>query len=106
MINKQGANSNLDLYYDVPQIAGITLKTSFMWDKTRIDFISPSHWGRAEMKPVGFHEVDGRKIFELRGTSGGVAASQVFYLTASWNLFTRNPAAGAYISDLSVPTGY
>ena len=91
---------------DAMQLAGSPLKTSYMWDKTRIDFINLSTWGRAELHPAKFYDVEGRKIFEVRGASGGVATSQVFYITASFNLFNMNPAAGAYVYGLTVPTGY
>ena len=107
VIQKQAKAEGLNLYFgeDV-QFAGVPAITSFSWDKKRIDFIVPSYWGRAEMHAPGFYEVAGRKIFEIRGASGGVATSQVFYITASWNLFLKNPAAGAYIDTLSVPAGY
>lgn len=99
--------TGLDLYFnDNMQLAGAPVKTSFSWDRTRIDFVNKSIWGRAEMHPAGFYEVDGRKIFEVRGSSGGVATSQVFYITASFNFFINNPAAAAYIDTLTVPTGY
>ncbi|HEU4638240.1 MAG TPA: hypothetical protein VFS84_05270, partial [Candidatus Binatia bacterium] len=78
----------------------------FSWDKTRIDFIANDAWGRAEMHPVGFYTVDGRRIFEIRGASGGVATSQIFYLCASFNFFVRNPAEVAFIYGLTVPAGY
>jgi hypothetical protein len=107
IIQKQQGQSNLDLYFsDNMQLAGCPIKKSFLWDKTRIDFIIPSLWGRAEMKAPGFYEVDGRRIFEMRGPSGGVATSQIFYLVCSWNLFLKNPAAASYIDGLTVPSGY
>lgn len=106
-IQKSPKEESLNLYFgENMQMAGAPVKTSFMWDKTRIDFIHYEFWGRAEMHPAGFYDVDGRKIWEARGASGGVATSQMFYLVASWNLFMTNPAAGVYISDLQVPTGY
>lgn len=106
-IDKGSGNESLDLYFgDNMRMAGVPIKTHFSWDKRRIDFIVPSMWGRAEMKKPGFYEVDGRKIFELRGPSGGVATAQVFYIVAMWNLFLKNPAAAAYIDNLTVPTGY
>lgn len=109
VINKNTSkNEGMDLLYDQDnmRIAGVPIKTSFSWDKTRIDFIVNDAWGRAEMKPVGFYENDGRKIFEMRGASGGVAASQIFYIVASFQLFMLNPVAGAYIDGLTVPSGY
>jgi hypothetical protein len=107
LIQKQAKEENLNLYFgNGMQLAGADVKPNFMWDKTRIDFIIPSLWGRAELKAPGFYEVDGRRIFEMRGPSGGVATSQVFYLVASWNLFCKNPAAASYIYNLAKPSGY
>lgn len=111
IIQKQPKGENLDMYFgdgfgSGMQLAGVPIQTSFKWDKKRIDFIVPEYWGRAEMHSPGFYDVDGKKIFELRGPSGGVATSQVFYITASWNLFLKNPAAASYIDNLTVPSGY
>lgn len=107
VINKQAKDEGLDLYFgDNLQMAGAPVETNIHWDKKRIDFIAPEMWGRAEMHSPGFYEVGGRKLFEIRGPSGGVATSQVFYITASWNLFMKNPAAAAYIDNLTVPAGY
>tara|TARA_Y100000310_G_scaffold26486_1_gene25267 strand:+ start:6353 stop:7621 length:1269 start_codon:yes stop_codon:yes gene_type:complete len=107
VIQKQSKEQALDLYFgDNMQMAGAPVKEHFNWDKTRIDFIVKEAWGRAEMDEPGFYTVDGRKIFEVRGASGGVATSNVFYLTASFNLFVNNPAACSYIDGLTIPTGY
>lgn len=109
VINKDSnKNQGLDLLYDQDnmRIAGVPIRTSFSWDKTRIDFIVNDAWGRTEMHPVGFYDVDGKKIFEVRGQSGGVAASQIFYIVASFQLFMSNPVAGAYVDGLTVPSGY
>lgn len=107
IIQKSAKDEALDLYFgDNMQLAGAPIKTSYSWDKTRIDFVLSEMWGRAEMHPAGFYEVDGRKIFELRGASGGVATSQIFYITSSFNLFVKNPVALSYIYGLTVPSGY
>lgn len=102
-----GGGEKFDAYFgENMTIAGIPIKTHFSWDKTRIDFVGSDTWGRAEMHMPGFYTVDGRRIFEIRGASGGVATSQVFYLCASFNFFVRNPAEIAYIYGLTVPAGY
>lgn len=107
VIQKAPRQEGLDLYFnDNMQLAGAPIKVSMSWDKTRIDFIKNGVWGRAEMHPAGMYTVDGRKIFEVRGASGGIATSQLFYITASFNLFVRNPAACSYIGSLAVPSGY
>jgi hypothetical protein len=107
IIQKTAKDENLDLYFgDGMQMAGAPIDDQFMWDKTRIDFMPMSLWGRAEMKSAAFYEVGGRKIFELRGTSGGVQTSQIQYITVSFNLFNQNPASMSYIDALTVPSGY
>lgn len=100
--------SGMDLLFNDEnmRIAGIPIKTHWAWDRTRIDLIDMDAWGRAVMKEPDFYEVEGRKIFELRGASGGVATSQIFYLTAAFNIFTDNPISGAFITGLNIPTGY
>lgn len=108
LINVQGGNTGkLNRYFDSDmQLAGAPVKISASWDRTRIDFINPSLWGRAEMYAPGFYEADGRKIFEKRSSDGTVATSMLFYICASWNLFVSNPAATSYIKSLAVPSGY
>lgn len=107
MIMKQPKSEGLNMYFgEGMQLAGAPVKPSFLWDKTRIDFVIAEVWGRAEMHPAKFYDVDGRRIFEIRGATGGVATSQIFYITASFNLFVNNPAACSYISNLAVPSGY
>lgn len=107
IIQKQAKDEALNLYFgENMQMAGAMVKTSIHWDKKRIDFLADSFWGRAEMRAPGFYDVGGKKFFEVRGPSGGVATSQIFYLTASWNLFLKNPASASYIDTLSIPAGY
>lgn len=106
LINRQGSKEeDVSLYFDQMQLAGVPVRSTYIWDRTRIDFVVGDVWGRAEMKPIGYKEVGGNKIFPLYGTSGGLAAAQIFYLTLSMNLFVENPAACAYISNLAVPSG-
>lgn len=107
IIQKTAKDESLDLYFgDGMQMAGAPVEDDFMWDKTRIDFLPMSLWGRAEMKSASFYEVGGRKTFELRGVSGGVQTSQIQYITVSFNIFNQNPACLSYIDALSVPAGY
>ena len=107
IIHKQPKDEALDLYFgDNMQMAGAPVKTSYSWDKTRIDFVNTDIWGRAELKPAGFYDVDGQKIFPIRGASGGIAAAMIFYLVASFNLFINNPALASFISTLTIPSGY
>lgn len=108
-IDKAAKEEGLDLYFnDNMKIAGAPLKTSYSWDRTRIDFIDSEVWGRAELHPAGFYTNpdNGQRVWEIRGPSGGVATAWIFYITASFNIFVNNPAGLSYIDSLAVPAGY
>lgn len=88
------------------QMAGAGVRASYNWNPKRIDFVVDEVWGRAEILPLGFYTTDGRKIFEIRGPSGGVATAEIFYMVIGTQFFVNNPAATSYIYDLAVPSGY
>lgn len=107
IIQKQGSSPDkMDMYFDKFQMAGMSVRESFSWNKTRIDIVNLDVWGRGETLPLGFYTSDGRKVFEIRGASGGVATSEIFYMVVGTQLFVNNPAATAYIDNLAVPAGY
>jgi len=107
LIHKSPKEEGLNLYFgDNMQMAGAPVKQHFNWNPTRIDFIVESVWGRAEILPIGFYTTDGRKIFEIRGASGGVATAEIFYLVYGVQFFVNNPAGTSYIDGLAVPSGY
>lgn len=106
-INKQGSKpDDLDMYYDDFQMAGAKTRKHYNWSKTRIDFVSDQIWGRGEVLPIGFYQTDGRRIFEIRSSSGGVTTSDIFYMVNGMQVFVNNPAATAYIDNLAIPSGY
>lgn len=107
-INQTGESKGLDLYFGgAMTMAGAPVKKSFNWHRQRIDFVNMDYWGRGELHPVGFHEpTPGRRLFELRGGSGGIAAAMIFYIVGSFDLFVSNPAGCAYIDGLLIPGGY
>jgi len=105
-IFKEPKEQGLNMYFDRMQMAGAEVNVSFNWNTKRIDFVSPEVWGRGETLPIGFYTTDGRKIFEIRGSSGGVATAEIFYMVVGTQFFVNNPAATAYIDNLLVPTGY
>lgn len=106
IITKSAKEEGLDMYFDRMQMAGAPVKESFSWDKTRIDFVVDDVWGRGEILPIGFYTTDGRRTFEIRGASGGVATADIFYMVVGMQTFVNNPAACAYIDSLAVPSGY
>lgn len=104
--NKNKSEGDLNMYFDRMQFAGAPDRPSFNWDKTRIDFVSDEVWGRGEILPIGFYQTDGRKIFEIRSSTGGIATSDIFYMVCGMQFFVNNPAATAYIDSLAIPAGY
>ena len=107
-IQKAAKEEGLNMYFSGGnmQLAGAAISPSYSWDKTRIDFIVDEVWGRAEILPIGFYTTDGRKIFEIRGPSGGVATAEIFYMVVGMQTYVSNPAACSYIDNLAVPVGY
>jgi hypothetical protein len=111
LINKNAKEDNLNMYFGNGegagmQMAGAPVASSFNWNPTRMDFVVDEVWGRAEILPIGFYTTDGRKIFEIRGPSGGVVTAEIFYMVNGMQTFVNNPAACAYIDNLAVPAGY
>lgn len=108
-IDKEAKEEGLDLYFNNNmRMAGAPLKTSYSWDRTRIDFIDQDQWGRAELHKPGFYTNpdNGQRVWEIRGATGGVTTAWIFYVVASFNVFLMNPAASTYIDNLAVPSGY
>jgi hypothetical protein len=106
-IHKQPREEALDLYFsENMRLAGAPLKISYAWDRTRIDFVDLDLWGRSELHKAAFYEIDGKRVFEMRGTSGGLAAACIFYIVASFNCFVKLTAGTSYIKNLKAPTGY
>jgi len=107
IIQKAAKDEGLNMYFGGSmQMAGAPVKISFNWDKTRIDFVVDEVWGRGEILPIGFYTTDGRKIFEIRGASGGVATADIFYMVVGMQTFVSNPAGTSFIDTLAVPAGY
>lgn len=104
--NQNSKEGDLNMYFDRMQFAGAPDRPSFNWKKSRIDFVSDEVWGRGEILPIGFYMTDGRRIFEIRSSSGGVATSDIFYMVCGMQFFVNNPAATAYIDNLAIPAGY
>lgn len=108
-LNQTGEGKGLDLYFGgAMQMAGAPVKKSFSWDKTRIDFVGLDVWGRGVMQEAGFYKPQGsdRYIYEVRGSSGGIATSNIFYIAAAFNVFMNNPAGASYIDSLKITNGY
>lgn len=107
VINRTGGSKQgLDLYFDVQQIAGAPINKHFSWSKERIDFMKMDVWGRAEMSPVSWFKTEGRRIYNVYASDGGIAPAFISYLTSSFNYYVDNPGMLSYIYGLSIPSGY
>ena len=73
-------------------------------NRSRIDWIDFSTFGRMINKELDYHTVEGRKLFELRGTSGGVAAGMLFYLEQHEDWYNSDPGSLGYIDNLTIPS--
>jgi hypothetical protein len=102
-INQTGESKGLDLYFGgAMTMAGAPVKKTFNWHRKRIDFVNLDYWGRGELHPAGFHEpTPGKRVHELYGGSGGLAAACIFYYVASFDMFVGNPAGCSYIDNLT-----
>jgi hypothetical protein len=103
-----GARANdLDLLFSGKKtMSGIPIKSSVNADQTRVDFLDLSHWGRAVMKDIDFFEVGGQTVFPIYGTSGGLAASFIFYFDTGFQVWNDSPRSGSFIDALARPSGY
>jgi hypothetical protein len=87
-------------------LAGYPIVPSVKATQGRIDFIAQDHWFKQEIMPLDFYDIDGKTVFPIYGASGGLASTKITYLTFGGNIATDDPAAGAYATGLSVPSGY
>ena len=71
-----------------------------------IDLLALENWSRVESRPVDYYEVGGQTMFTAYGTSGGTAASTMFYLVTGGNLFNEQPRESAYLNNLPTQPGY
>jgi len=94
-IIKEGGDksgNDLDLLFSGRKtMSGIPIKASVNADQTRVDFLDLSHWGRAVLKDIDFYEVNGNTVFPIYGTSGGLAASYIFYFDTSFQVWDDSP---------------
>ncbi len=93
-------------YTDTFDICGFKTYLSKREDRSRLDFINPKVWGRAQLHDTKFHEVGGKTVFESRTSSGTLKAAQHFIITQAYDFCNYDPGAGFYCDNLTLPSGY
>ena len=102
-----GRTNDLDLLFSGKKtMSSIPIKSSVNADQTRVDFLDLSHWGRAVMKDIDYFEVGGQTVFPIYGSSGGLAASFIFYFDTGFQVWNDSPRSGSFIDALARPSGY
>ena len=103
-IQKQPSSSQkMDLYFaDKLQIAGNPLMEHYSWDKDRMDGISMDCFHRIEVKKPGpIREDNLGPIFSLYGGSGGIAASNIWYMGGVMQTYCSKPSALTLVENLT-----
>jgi hypothetical protein len=102
------AKQGFDLFFKAENMAGVPIKTNIKADPTRIDFLELDRWGRAVMADIDFYKDpgDAGTVFGVYGSSGGRAASALWYIYTAQQVFSADPGFGAFISNLARPAGY
>jgi hypothetical protein len=70
-----------------------------------LDFLKEKNWFRIEVKPVDFYDVAGQTLFPLYGSSGGIAASLIFYLVYQGQVGSVQSRENAFLSGVTIPSG-
>ncbi len=86
------------------QYAGLRAIADKHQSRTKVYLLSFKRWGRATLRGVHWHQVEGKKLFPLYGASGGVADGIVSYLKLLADCYCRKPMAQGVIYDLAIPT--
>lgn len=84
--------------------AGIPAIADPHQSRTRIDVIDLDRWGSAVLKELDWYQVGNQRLFELRGSSGGVASGILMYLEYHADWFTDDPGSQGFIFGLSIPS--
>jgi len=85
---------------------GRPIKASIHATPGRIDGLALSHWGRSQIQPIDYYEVNGQTLFPIYGDDGGLETSVITYLWTGFNVFNDNPRAGVYSTGNAIPTNY
>lgn len=105
-LEKGGSGQNVDLLFGSSTIGGIKPIWHDQADETRLDLLNLDVWGRGEWREIDILQVGNNTVHPVYGASGGLAAAELFYLCAGFQMFTDNPKALSGVFNLAVTSGY
>lgn len=92
---------------DTVQLGGVIHKVAKKADRSRVDWLNHDAFGYVQLDKVKFHQdLDGRRLFEGRSSSGTVLAKWQSILRQQDNLYSADPGAGGMIYGLTLAQGY
>jgi hypothetical protein len=92
---------------DTVTLAGVVHQTAKKADRSRVDWLNKKMFGYVQLDKVKFHQdMDGRRLFETRSSTGTVTAGWQAMLRQQDNLYSADPGSGGMIYGLTLPTGY
>ncbi len=87
--------------------AGVSHFISKKANRSRIDWINREYFKTIELAPLGFFkQPDGTYMYEGRSSGGVVTTATTFMLMSTTNVTTEDPGCAAFISALTIPSGY
>lgn len=87
---------------------GVNHKIDYRQDRSRIDWIVPELWGRAQMRPLDYFELEGQGRFYriYDPTSGTPLAGLQFSLVSNEDFYCVDPGGQGILTGLTLPSGY
>jgi hypothetical protein len=107
LYDKTGGKDGFDPLFDVGKLRvnGFKYVSSRNADPTRLDLVDFANWFKGETLPVGLYDVEDDTMFPIYGTSGGLAAAEIFYVVGILDFGIDDFQRASIWSSLSVPSG-
>ncbi|MGH9735432.1 MAG: hypothetical protein ACRD8A_12690 [Candidatus Acidiferrales bacterium] len=106
--NQVKGNSSVDmLMKTTPKtFGGRPIKCSQHGVPGRIDGLALKHWGRCQIQPIDYYDVNGQTVFPVYGDNNVPSTGFIVWWWTGFNVFNDNPRAGVYSTANAIPTGY
>lgn len=89
------------------EFCGVKVMIDPIQDRTRIDFVNPKKWGKAQLKPLDWYtNRAGQRFFTLFAGDGSPAATTWFGLELHEDFVNFDPGSEGMLYGCTAPTGY